>query len=372
MPKFRLIMPLLIVGCTLTAPANAQNAVSQAWSDCVWTAVARLDDGKSDPLSIAYGIEPQCAAQYEKIVETNLEGIRTFQGQTYGRRVYEDKELKLITSVILTYRKSPPRQPNYAVDFAEAQWSAAYERGDYPTAFALARPLAEQGEPVAETILGIMNYKGQGVTENDVEAVRWFRAGAEKGNDVSQLFLGIMYSNGQGVSKDETEAARWFRMAAEQGNAKAATELGYLYSSGDGVSKDLVKAAQLFRTAAEKGNAEAQIDLGGAYFNGDGVTKDYTEAAMWDTRAANQGNALAQYALGVLIFSGDGVTQDFVQAHKWLSLAATDASDRDDAMALRNRVEARMTPAQISDAHRLETEWRPIRETPPANSAVKR
>jgi hypothetical protein len=39
-------------------------AVEQPWTDCVARAINRLDDGKSDPVSIAYRIEPLCAVLY--------------------------------------------------------------------------------------------------------------------------------------------------------------------------------------------------------------------------------------------------------------------------------------------------------------------
>jgi hypothetical protein len=52
------VKPLLIVlvvilgGC---APGSIPPAALDAWSDCVLRAVAQLDDGKTDPLSIAHG-----------------------------------------------------------------------------------------------------------------------------------------------------------------------------------------------------------------------------------------------------------------------------------------------------------------------------
>lgn len=63
------------------------------------------------------------------------------------------------------------------------------------------------------------------------------------------------------------------------------------------------------------------------------------------------------YAVGV------GVPQDYVQAHMWANLAASQsgpaiASLRD----LRDRVAAKMTPAQIAEAQRLATDWKPTAE----------
>jgi len=43
---------------------------------------------------------------------------------------------------------------------------SAYNRGDYVPAIRLFRPLAEQGNPKAQSVLGSMYRKGEGVTRN--------------------------------------------------------------------------------------------------------------------------------------------------------------------------------------------------------------
>lgn len=58
---------------------------------------------------------------------------------------------------------------------------------------------------------------------------------------------------------------------------------------------------------------------------------------------------------------GLGVPQDYVEAHKWLNLAAatfTEKEGRDEAVQARDRVAARMTPAQIAEAQKLAREWK--------------
>ena len=50
---------------------------------------------------------------------------------------------------------------------------AAYLRGDYETAVVHFRVEAEQGNAEAQANLGVMFDFGQGVPEDDAEAVRW-------------------------------------------------------------------------------------------------------------------------------------------------------------------------------------------------------
>ena len=55
---------------------------------------------------------------------------------------------------------------------------AAYQRGDYETALRELKPLAEQGDAGAQGNLGGMYEVGQGVPQENAEAVKWFRRAA--------------------------------------------------------------------------------------------------------------------------------------------------------------------------------------------------
>jgi TPR repeat protein len=93
---------------------------------------------------------------------------------------------------------------------------AAYERGDYATAFRSMKPLAEKGDAKAQHNLGLMYYQGQGVPQNYSEAAKWYRRAAEQGMADSQVNLGLMYYHGQGVSRDYVLAHMWLNIAASQ------------------------------------------------------------------------------------------------------------------------------------------------------------
>jgi Sel1 repeat len=70
---------------------------------------------------------------------------------------------------------------------------------------------AEAGDAESEYQVGLAYTKGQGVTKNEVEAVKWYRKAAEQGNAAAQDNLGVCCAKGQGVAKDEVEAVKWFR-----------------------------------------------------------------------------------------------------------------------------------------------------------------
>ena len=53
--------------------------------------------------------------------------------------------------------------------------TAAYERGDYATAFRLMKPLAEKGDAKAQHNLGVMYDYGRGVPQDYTKALKWRR-----------------------------------------------------------------------------------------------------------------------------------------------------------------------------------------------------
>ena len=239
-----------------------------------------------------------------------------------------------------------------AADFA-AGWEA-YIRGDYATALREWRPLAEQGHAAAQNNLGFMYANGEGVPEDDGQAVFWYRKAAEQGDAKAQYNLGVRYDNGRGVPEDDGQAAFWYRKAAEQGHAKAQYNLGVMYANGEGVPEDDRQAVFWWRKAAEQGDAAAQFNLGVRYDNGRGVPEDDRQAVFWYRKAAEQGHAKAQSNLGVMYANGEGVPEDDVQAYAWINLSA--AQGNETAEQARTVLRKRMTPAQIAEAQKLSRE----------------
>ena len=87
---------------------------------------------------------------------------------------------------------------------------------------------ANQGDAYAQFNLGVMYANGEGVPENDAEAVKWYRKAAEQGNASGQSNLGFMYVTGKGVPENNIRAYVWWSMAKTQGNAGAAVNIDML------------------------------------------------------------------------------------------------------------------------------------------------
>ena len=141
--------------------------------------------------------------------------------------------------------------PSWGADLEKGLIAA--ENGDFATALREIQPLAEQGDAFAQLSLGLMYARGNGVPQDDKEAVRLYRLAAEQGVAQAQLKLGLIYGNGYRVPQDNKEAVKWYRLAAEQGVARAQHNLGSMYGKGTGVVQDFIYAHMWWNIAASNG-----------------------------------------------------------------------------------------------------------------------
>jgi uncharacterized protein len=203
---------------------------------------------------------------------------------------------------------------------------AAFGRGDYAAAMPLLRPLAEEG------------------------------------NAVAQYQIGVMYALGIGAPQDHAQSLAWRRKAADHGYAIAQFSIGLTYQKGDGAPQDYAQALVWYRKAADQGYAAAQSRLGDLYGLGLGAPQDFEQALVWYGKAADQGYGAAQASLGFMYANGQGAPRDDIRALMWLSLAARN----DERFRLRHTASRRrdeladiMTPAQTAEAQRMADERRP-------------
>lgn len=99
------VVALGLSGCMTTEEEAArQKTFTSAWNDCVFDAIPRMDDGKTDALTVAVGISPLCAPQYNALTQFMIGTMSTENSQAYMRGQMRDNELKLLTSAVLFYR----------------------------------------------------------------------------------------------------------------------------------------------------------------------------------------------------------------------------------------------------------------------------
>lgn len=250
---------------------------------------------------------------------------------------------------------------------------------------------AEAGDADAQHQLARAYERGDGVEQDDFEAVRWLRRAAEQDHPAAALDLGWMLANGYGVPQDSVDAYRWFVRAATLGAEGAVAQRDALAGSIDPKTRARLDAEGLTdqpaRTAEEKspparspslatespsitgGTADGdpvlsandtfetlrdRLNAGGGpevlaklmllARDGDSLAQNLVGVALgrsenasvrrdgldWLFRAARQGLPAARYNLASALMAGSADRPvDFDAARRWLNAATADLSRLD-------------------------------------------
>ncbi|RLQ88692.1 tetratricopeptide repeat protein [Notoacmeibacter ruber] len=198
----------------------------------------------------------------------------------------------------------------------------AFQIGRFLTAVRLATPLAENGNPAAQTLLGEIYAAGLGVPKDPKKAANWYARAAESGVPAAQFQYALMLLDGRYVEKDEAFADRLLKQAAEGGNADAQFNYAQRLLHHGGVNEQ-AEAAKWYEAAAQKGVPDAQYAYAN-YLAGeiDGVTRNMEEARQWMSKAADGGMNAAKVELATWLFSAKGGDRDFERGFRLLQQAA--------------------------------------------------
>ncbi|MDO4630201.1 MAG: tetratricopeptide repeat protein, partial [Planctomycetia bacterium] len=160
-------------------------------------------------------------------------------------------------------------------------------------------------------------------TEAETETVDIpaLQAAAEKGDAEAQLYLGMRYSMGEGVPQDDRQALKWLQMAAKQKNYQAQYILSIYCMEGRAVAKNEEMGLRLLQSAATGGFAEAQYEYA-TYLS---ENEKVEEAIPWMEKAVAQGYVPAQTALGLYYVStAKQGTPEMEKGMTYLTLSATE------------------------------------------------
>lgn len=234
----------------------------------------------------------------------------------------------------------------------------AFQRGYYLTAFELALPRAQLGDPKAQTLIAELYDRGLGVPQDPKEAAAWYKIAAANGDRDARFGYAVKLLEGKHVAADREEARRLMKLAADDGHATAAFNyaqlildqqpttsgareaLPYLKQAANArVSDSYYVLSQIYQTGKLKGYAEedkalewmlkaakagidtAQVEVGIWLVNGYNGVKDDKAGFGWMKRAALGGNIIARNRLAKMYAQGVGTDADPVEAAKWHILA---------------------------------------------------
>ncbi|ETO93836.1 tetratricopeptide repeat protein [Legionella oakridgensis] len=170
---------------------------------------------------------------------------------------------------------------------------------------------AEQGQPVAQYLLGRLHQLGKLNQYPDyAEAKKWYE-GAQTSYPPAAVALGFIYDT---VEDDYQQASQKYELASLQDDPVAQFDLGLIYEKGKGRPVDFEKAKELYLQAANHGHTQAMVQLAGLYFNGAIGPRDEQQALHWYKKAAEAGDHEALYQLGLLSETGVATKLDFADA----------------------------------------------------------
>lgn len=199
----------------------------------------------------------------------------------------------------------------------------AFQRGLYITAFNLALPRAENGDPAAQTLVAEILAQGLGRKRDEAEAAKWYAKAAEQGIPEAQFQYALMLLDGRFMPKDAKTAYALMQAAAEAGNRMAQFNFAQMIVQQEPGEAGLEKAVPYYRRAAEARLADAEYAMAQFSQSGlGGVKQDPKEAQRWLLRAARQNYDSAQLDLGTQLVEGRTGVKDEDAGFMWLRLAA--------------------------------------------------
>lgn len=199
----------------------------------------------------------------------------------------------------------------------------AFQRGYYLTAFELALPRAESGDPAAQTLIAELYWSGRGVARDTKKAVEWYRFAAEADNVQAQFAYANILLRGRLVEADKEQGEAFMRKAAEAGHSRAQFNLAQIITARRPTWSGFKEALPFYQAAAESGVVDAQYAMANIHAEAKGVNvNDDVKAREWLMKAAKGGYDTAQVEMGIWTANGRGGPKDEKQALMWFSRAA--------------------------------------------------
>lgn len=203
---------------------------------------------------------------------------------------------------------------------SEAEVEAArqqYLAGNFDAAFDVLVPAAEQGDMVAQNIVGVGYQYGEGLPFDAKSAVRWFLMSGEQGFGAAWHNLGYLYEMGMpGLTPDDAQARAYYERAIALDYNLSRANLGTLLREGRGGKVDYAGAIALYEAGVAGGDPTAMDAMGWMHLNGFGTPQDDVEARRFYQMASDAGFAQGAGNLGFMMELGRGGAQNLKLARQ--------------------------------------------------------
>ncbi len=220
-------------------------------------------------------------------------------------------------------RTLPAIDPSRFGDKPADEAFGAYQRGLYLTAFNLAKPQAEKGDPASQTLIAEIYARGLGVPADQKQAAEWYAKAAAQGVNEAQFRYAALLLQGKYIAKNTAKATELMQKAAEGGNAMAQFNYGQMLLMKTPGEAGLDQAFPWFEKAADAKLADGEYAISQIYANGtDKIARDEPKAREYLLRAARKGYDTAQFDLGRWLIEGRGGDRNYEQGFGWMQIAA--------------------------------------------------
>ncbi|KRX09491.1 TRAF-like protein [Pseudocohnilembus persalinus] len=121
----------------------------------------------------------------------------------------------------------------------------------------------EQNCPEGKYLLGRIQHNQVERKQEDLdEILALVNSANQLGNPEAKNFLGFIYGKGEGISQNQEKALKFYKQAAEMGNFAALLNLGSYYEGGyGGLEQNFLEAFRLFYKSAKKGYINAMVKV---------------------------------------------------------------------------------------------------------------
>ena len=138
------------------------------------------------------------------------------------------KWILVILALLLAFSSSCLAEEANGEDWKTVAENAIME-DDYATALPALEQGAAQGDPWAQTELGLCYIYEYDVQFSDEKAFEYFNLAAAQGYADAQNLLGYFYLHGIATAQSYEKAEKYLRLAADQGHAGAQWNLARCY-----------------------------------------------------------------------------------------------------------------------------------------------
>ncbi len=228
---------------------------------------------------------------------------------------------------------------------------------------------AEQGNPEAALRYNDLRSDGLEPAADETRIAAGLQGSARAGSATARVALSEMMLYGRGVARDVAGSMQLLRQAADSGDIRARQRLERrLLVGAPGVPPDRAGLIEIHRRTAASGDPQAMATLSRMLLDGTGKAFDPAEGYVWLMRAAHLAHAPAVerairlFDEGLVRDNRTVVAPDPVQAYMWVLIAARRPGTPGPS-GTQARLQETMSSADLAEARRRATAWRPMTAT---------